>query len=391
MSDVSNEYYADFEESDYEVQLLVPWAVYHYDNGGKTVAQLFREERGHRLSADLSAWLDAQDRAWLSVWEVQRVEEGTGVGVKDLLTHEERFVHEVKGSKVLKPRDCVLGRVVEQGGVSTFCGTHPRYLPPGEADHVVRAGRRICGVRTRAVAREKLRDVEVLHELIDFWHLRIEEMDKPMPFPQLANTDGDPLLMTTDHFEFDAANRMAIVAQLQELEGAQEALDEDGEAEVTFTRLGNAKIKAWDNTIVGRVLVGGSRLKIETNSVKRADTLRTRVEAGLGALLRHRVRDHADMESMLKSAKDRPPAREEEQPPEVKAVLRDFKEKHMAQWLDDEIPALDGLTPRQAKKKPGSQRKLDLLLRDMENREARLPKEERYDYGRIRKELGLDP
>jgi hypothetical protein len=31
----------------------------------------------------------------------------------------------------------------------------------------------------------------------------------------------------------------------------------------------------------------------------------------------------------------------------------------------------------------------DVLLRDMENREARLPEDERFDYGRIRSTLGL--
>ncbi len=71
-------------------------------------------------------------------------------------------------------------------------------------------------------------------------------------------------------------------------------------------------------------------------------------------------------------------------------MLRDFKEKHMAQWLDDEIPALDRLTPREAAKKAGPRAKLDLLLRDMENRDARLPEEDRFDYSRLRSELGLN-
>jgi len=390
MSEVSAEYADDYQVTEYEVQLLVPWAVYHYDNVGKTVAQLYREDRGHRLSEQVRSWLDAQDASWLSVWEVQKVEMGTGMAVRDLLSHTERFVHEVKGSQTLKPRDCVLGRVVDNDGVSVFCGMHPRTLGPMEADLVVRMGRRLCGVRTRPAAPKKLRDLEIQLELIDFWHLGVEEMDQPRQFPQLANTDGDPLLMTTDHFDFDSANRAAVVEALQNIDGAQQAIDEDGEAEVQFTKEGNAKIKAWENTVIGRALASKGRLKIETNSVKRADDLRGRVEAGLSGLVRHRLRDHSDMESMLASAKNRPTPTPTEQPPELKALMRDFKEKHMAQWVDDEIPALDGLTPREAAAKPTSRKKLDLLLRDMENREARLPEEERFDYSKVRLTLGLN-
>jgi hypothetical protein len=391
LSEVAAAYFAEYEASEHEIQLLVPWAVYQYDNHGKTVAQLYREAQGRRLTADVSAWLDGQDQAWLSVWEVQKVEPGTGMAVKDLLSHSERFIHEVKGSETLKPRDCVLGRVVDQGNISVFCGLHPRTLPPMEADHVVRAGRRICGVRTRPAALEKLRDVDVQLELIDFWHLRVEELDTPRALPQLANTDGDPILMTTDHFDFDSASRAAVIEALEKLDGAQEVVDKDEEAEVPFTKQGNAKIKEWANTLIGRVLVGKERLKIETNSMKRSDDLRRRVEAGLGALIRHRLRDHADMESMLKTAKRRPATPEMDQPPELKAIMREFKERHMAQWLDDEIPALGGLTPRAAAARPASRAKLDVLLRDMENHEARLPVEEQFDFAKVRVALGLSP
>lgn len=69
-------------------------------------------------------------------------------------------------------------------------------------------------------------------------------------------------------------------------------------------------------------------------------------------------------------------------PPELKAAARQIKEAHMQGWIDDEIPALGGLTPRQAAASPGSRAKLDLLLRDIEHYEVRLPSDERFDVGR---------
>jgi len=38
--------------------------------------------------------------------------------------------------------------------------------------------------------------------------------------------------------------------------------------------------------------------------------------------------------------------------PEIDAVLRAFKARHYATWPDERLPALDGLTPRQAAAKP---------------------------------------
>lgn len=163
-----------------------------------------------------------------------------------------------------------------------------------------------------------------------------------------------------------------------------------GEAEFSFTKLGNAQFKHWDNTLIGRALIGSAKLTVETNSERRANDLRERIEQALGDLIGHRLREHSDPESLMDLM---PPERNqrEEPHPELQAVVRELKEKHMAQWLDDKIPALDGLTPREAAARPAPRTKLDLLLRNMEHRESRLPPEDRFDVNRIREQLGLAP
>ncbi|MHB1843736.1 MAG: YecA family protein [Deltaproteobacteria bacterium] len=390
-------YLGDGEFDALEAQLLGPWSVYCFEVEGKPPAAHYLDERGSRLPNETRAWLEAQLAAWLSIWEVLEVQPGKGLRVRDLLTREERFVHEVSGSMTLGIRDAVLARVTDYGGVSTFCGTHPRFLPPGNADFVVRQGRRFCHVRTKAVSRERLRSMDVQYRLIHEWRLAVEERDRPQPFPTLTNTDGDPFLLTKDHFDFDPVSRSQVIAQLQKLEGAQEP-DEgelEGEVSITFTKAGNARFKAWENTSIGRADVGADRLTLETNSVPRADALRERVEVGLGGLLRHRLREHSDMDALLKARREMPDRGEDAEAealrssPEVKAFMREFKAKHMASWVDEEIPALGGLTPREAVAKPASRARVDLLLREMENHERALPAEERYDFGIVRRELGL--
>ncbi len=61
----------------------------------------------------------------------------------------------------------------------------------------------------------------------------------------------------------------------------------------------------------------------------------------------------------------------------------------MMGWVDEQIPALGGLTPREAAATPRSRVQLDLLLRDFEHHEARLPEDERFDMRRVRAVLGM--
>jgi len=76
----------------------------------------------------------------------------------------------------------------------------------------------------------------------------------------------------------------------------------------------------------------------------------------------------------------------------VKArLLREFKERHYSSWLDQPLPALDDKTPREASRTQASRRRLDVLLKQMENHEARCPETERFDFSRTRRDLGRPP
>lgn len=378
-----------------ELQLVIPWALYHYRSAADSVpmAHQMREAQGARLSPELRQLLDAQLEAWLSVWEVRQVRPGVGMSLTDLLTGEQRFVYEVSGTKGLVARDALLARVVDCNGISFMAGLYPRVLPPNEADLVVRDLRRICRVRTRPVKFEKLRDMKIQLDLLDRWRMGVDEMDQPKPLPTLCNTDGDPLMLTTDHFEITADDLGEVTAQLARLTGAGQPVDEDGDTVIVVTRPGNAKINALEVTVIGRLVIKGTRVKAETNSTRRADALRLAIETQLRERVRHRLRDESNMAALMNSALAASPSRSvgrpEVVPPEFKAIARQMKETHMMGWVDEQIPALGGLTPREAAATPRSRVQLDLLLRDFEHHEARLPEDERFDMRRVRAVLGM--
>ncbi len=375
-----------FRDPGRTLTLFVPWAVYGFRVDGRPLVAWYLEERGRRLSARERDWLGAQQRAWLSVWEVLAVDPGAAVTVRDLLSGEERRVREVSGSRGLAPRDALLARVVDHAGESLFCGVHPRPLPPAAAGVVlrVRAALRAKG----GVPVERLRDDGVGRRLIACWEEAVADLDRARAVPpDLRNTDGDPLLLTVDHFAFAPADRPAVEARLGAMEGVEPPEADEPERAFTFLRAGT---HAHERTVVGRVVVTDRALRVETNSIRRADTLRRRIEDACGERVRHRAREHADPTSPQVRAAHRGVPTLPLESPEAAAALRAVKERHYADWLDHPLPALGGRTPREAARTKAGRAQVDVPLKEIENHEARLPDGARFHVGGLRAELGLD-
>jgi len=382
----------DFVDPREAVQLAVPWSVYGYEVRGETVATWYLEEAGRHLSREERAWLDAQRAAWLSVWEVVAVEPGKGLTLRDLLSDETRQVEEVSGSETLLLRDALLARVVDYGGVSLVCGAHPRPLPPLDAADLVRRARGRLG-RKRAVPVERVRDPDFGRYLIRRWEKEVADLDlrRTIP-PEIHNTDGDSLLLTTDHFGIAPGARADVAARLAALEGV-EPPEPDGEPPgYVFLRPGNALHASWDNTVIGRAWLEGETLRVETNSMERADALRERIEAACGERIRHRLREHADPLSEARRAKGAPAREPEPLPPspELERLTLEIKQRHYADWPDRRLPALSGQTPREACRTADGRRAVDALLKDMENTEQRGSPEAPFEFSGLRRRLGLE-
>lgn len=384
----------DFRDPGEAVQLFIPWSVYHFVIDGKPVVRWFIEEQKRRLSDTESEWLEAQQASWLSIWEVTRVDPDRGrLWLRDLLSGEERTVREVSACETLAKRDVALGRVVDHAGMSVLCGLYPRILPPMEAAEVVQ---RVRGRlrRKRAVPAEKLREEKIGRYMIRCWEEAVEEMlVRRSALPRLQNTDGEDLLLTIDHFEFEPAARREVEARLASLDGAEPPDSDDPDMIYTFVRSGNPKQMGLENTIIGTAKLADGKLRLETNSVRRADRLRAQIEEACGELVRHRTREHSDPSALLKHRGAR--RTRDEQPPlippeDAARLAREFKERHYAGWVDLPIPALGGMTPREGVRTKEGKNRVDLLLKDMENRQNRMPEEERFDFSGLRKKLGLE-
>lgn len=333
--------------------------------------------------------MEAQRGAWFSYQEVVATRPGESVTLRDLLAGGERVVEEKAASRTLTPREIVLGRVPDLGSRAILAGCHPQPLLPRDGAAAVELARRALHVRTKRVPTEKLHAATAAGDLFRIWQDAVDAV-RARPLPHLQNTDGEDLLLTVDRFVVPPDKAAEIIQRLLELPGACREEQEGPATAVNFVREGNAK-GLFPTTHIGRATIEDGTLRLESNSVERADRLRQLVEARLGSLVTFRVREHADPVAQLQAGgPQRQRGEAPPMPPEVMEALKAMEAEHHRRWLDESIPALGGLTPREAAKRKGGPRKaLDLLLAEIEHAEATRPPEQRFDVGELRRALGL--
>ena len=369
---------------------LSGWHVAHYGGpDGRTALDLYVEERGGGLDEVGKRYVEAQRGAWFSYQEVVSAKPGESITLRDLLAGGERVVAEKTASRTLLPRAVILGRVLDLGGRAILAGCHPKMLVPRDGAAALERARKALGVRTKLVSAERLHAATAGGDLLRIWQETVDAAEA-RPLPRLQNTDGEDLLVTVDRFAVAPEKATEIVQGLLELPDARREEGEGPATEVNFVREGNAK-GLLPTTHIGRATLEGGTLRLESNSVERADRLRKLVEERLGSLVTFRVREHTDPAALLQAGG--PPHTRAEAPsipPELMETLKAMEAEHHRRWLDESIQALGGLTPRDAAKRKGGPRKaLELLLAEIEHAEATRPLEQRFDVDELWRALGL--
>ena len=381
-----------FAERDGIMQLLGPWTLFHAEIDGRPVYELFLEAHERDLSPEDRSWLHAQRDGWLSLWEVLDVDPERGLTLRDPLSREVREVRERTASRSLRRRDVILGRVVRHGDEYVLDGIHPRPLPPWEAFAVEERMRRKLR-RRRAVPVDRLRDAKITRYLIERWEEAVDSFDERRSIPPvLRNTDGDDLVFTTDRFALEPGSRDEIARRIAKMKYVTEEAD-SGERVYVFSRP-DRKSELEGSTIIGQVSLTEEELCAETNSVERADRLRARLVRRCGNLIAHGSRERLDLPHPGSSPGeewDGVEAPRAAPSAENLATLLEFKSVHYSGWPDESLPALGGSSPREAARTAAGRRAVDVLLKEMEHAEQGAPEGGRFDFGAIRREIGIEP
>ncbi|MGH8905058.1 MAG: SEC-C metal-binding domain-containing protein [Egibacteraceae bacterium] len=309
----------------------------------------FLDVRGELLPADELAL----GRSWAgrrrSLYEVTDVRPGEGLTLRDLRTGDRFEVTERLGSGYMQPGGLLYGRVVPDGrshqllgGISTIPFT----------------------LRDRLLA---FLDTEPGPEETAAW---LTATEAP---PTLSNVEGEPMMLCSARFavpDVEAADR-GLGEVFEQVDGRYlDHIEVDGQPIVR----GWAR---WD----------GGELVMETNSEARFERLRDVILGACDAWLveerRQTLEDFmAEASSDLEPAADLP----------LEAMVS--ADKHIVEaetrWVDEPIPALGGVAPRDAAADPTRRGDLEALLDEFEAENERLPEGFRsFNVGRLRRRLGL--
>jgi tetratricopeptide (TPR) repeat protein len=332
-----------------------------YDRGG---LRTFLDVRG----ALLPAAERALGRTWLlgrrSLYEVQAVRPGSSVTVRDLRADSGSVeVADRAMSGQLQPLDLLCMRLLPDGAGRVV---------PSDGILVPRTQRRLV--------------LDLLDSGDGLALLRW--IVTPAPLPRLANTEGEPIQLITAVFRVPdpAAAAVALGRKLRD--------DGDGRFVETIARHGQEWIR-------GSITLDGDRATIDANSGKRAARLeRTLLRAAPGARLIRR--EERGIEEALEEERAKGPVAGDAEGathgpidvsahPELAEAMDAFIRRSEASWVDESIPALGGLTPRQAAADRAARPELEALLDDMAWQQRRAGGGGLMDPSRVRALLGIPP
>ena len=345
------------------------------------------------------AYIETACRSPMSVLAVEEVTVGRSLDLKDVLTGTRFHVLEQGGSQTLRPADLIFTRVVTLDGVSLMFGAAPFVVPPRWHTYIIDWRERL--MRKRLMTRRDLAAFDA--EIRDLYFEIAADLLDPTP-PQLCNTDGDPIALTTLTFELkttvgEAFERLAPLAMVHGEDHSEEVVrDAAGavtNASLSWVKAGNRQHKQWDNTLLGTIRIEPGRVVADVNSARRADRLKREIRKRLGrtaALIDVAVVDPLDA---IEERARKPAAGEFddelalELSPDLQAIQEEMIRKQWEGWLDTRVPALGNKTPRQAARTAGGRERLEALLAGFDRDAAGEPSSVAAHLTAIRTELGL--
>jgi hypothetical protein len=345
------------EDDDELIGMLVE-DVALFDRG---LLERYLELRGALLEPDevelARRWLDTEP----GLWEVGQVSAGNRVRLRNLMTGEVAEVTRRSPETPLGRLDLLYARVGPDGSE----GGDGRMLLGG----TVKLHRAL-----RPQLQQLLERAPTGEQVLDWFR----EAAQP-GLPAMVNFEGEPILLSIARFR--------VPDPAVAVERLRERLVEESEGEFLET------VEVDGRPIHrGRVRLDGDVLEIETNSAERLRRLERLVGTAVQGV-RLLSREQRTPEEAMANGHIPDPAPSPDLPPEeIAGVLEAVMAEHEERWVDERLPALGGLTPRQAVADRARRPALEALLDDFDWIEAQAGPHDRgrgMDPTRLRELLGL--
>ena len=213
---------------------------------------------------------------------------------------------------------------------------------------------------------------------------------------QIVTPEGDAFAFTNAHYQHAALDDiLQILKQTDEFQ----ADNEDGEPEpdgsfhfARFeTRPGARSAPIIGQRVLAHLTVTATTLKVEAMSHQRMDDCCQLLEQLLGDRIHLVEIEEEGVDDVFSKSEPRSEPEEPFIPPPE--MIAELEEKMLRHWIDDSIPALDVMTPREAIKTPqGRKQVLELLdyIAGRQKMEPKAPGMFAPDYRKVKKMLGLE-
>lgn len=373
---------------------------------GKTVAESFLETYRARLSQMEVEILKAAIRPMFSFYEIKQVSPGESITLRNILDNAESQIIERTGSQQAQRGSIMYCALFEVYGTIQSLAMSPFQLPPIKMNQLVNLRKELQKkLNVKQLCQSDIREFEF--ELRNVFFDLLESTFNP-PMPELCNSDGDPLVPQTLHFEITDSD-LAFQALKTISKGFISEDELRSEAKIKNDKVHEVKIP-WirkkskssslpgSNTVMGHLKISNKKLTVEVNSNKRAASIKRKILSKLKDQVQFKTKVIEDIEgNMRKEANRQSPSSSampiEKIPPEAFEQIKAMADEHWNKWLDDKIPALNNKTPRQAAKSKEGRELLEALLNSFENNSSHANVETgnlfQPDVKKIRSQLGL--
>ncbi len=387
-----DELYDNFQSEDEFSKFLTWYSLYFVtDEYDKTFPELYLDRRKNQLSALEREILQSYARSVLSVYEVQKIDPGKGIELRDIFSERVCNVFDPAAAKTLCKWDLLYCGLTEIHGYQLLGGMPLTVIPQrlrrfieqnlleiyheerenyrNFRDYLKRASAEICALVENAVR-------------------NLERPETPAD-PEADRSSMTSLLFrVADHGAFlKTIDKSPVFTPAETRKpGATPART------LHFYWLHKEGTKGTVRHAPGILFLKRDSLVAQCSSARRAETLRAILEKIFGPVIAYRTTIHKNIEIRPEATA---PA-ETPDFPEGTLIGRETASRPFDNWLDEKIAAIGNLTPREAVKSPEGKRRLIDLLKEFENQNERAirrgvkgPDAVFFPVEKIRKELGL--
>jgi hypothetical protein len=390
---------------------FLPWLLYNWTDDdecqieeGKTIAESYLLAHGMNVTKNEREIILAHLKINFSIYEVMHVIKHQSIKLRDILRDKIIIISEKKGTEVIKMGDVILARIVEFRDVNLMLGLYPRVL---KADFIAKC----VDLKQHYKNEENFTDEDLYEYDFEIRELFINNVNQVV-LPKLQNTDGEAIVPSQVMFNLrcknkEALDKLACLAYIMEKEELLEdaIYDEHNQLEsviFSWSVAGNKVHQSWSNTIYGEITISNNQVVAEVNSVERAKKIKAEIERLLGDKAEYRDTIYESIEQRFSSKsiarnENEDDMNEEDGSEEAKELLEEMQKiysKHYEEWLDMNVPSLDGRTPRKASKSKMGLEKLEALFSMMHQENLRQSGLKNggplIDIAFLRKELGMN-